>query len=33
MAKLNWDEVAKEEFFDMNQTYQDDWRELYDRIN
>jgi|GEM_PF-6556154 len=33
MAQRNWDEIAREEFFDMDKTYQEDWRELYDRIN
>lgn len=34
MAKTNWDKIAQREFDEMKQTYQDDdWQELYDRVN
>lgn len=33
MAKITWKQIADEEFYDMNKEYQEDWRELRDRVS
>ena len=32
MNRINWDKVAKEEFDSLPRQYQEDWKELRERV-
>ncbi len=32
MARKNWDKIARKEFEQMESNWQDDWKDLHDRV-